>query len=202
MQQKKKNNMKTKNNLQILLFIALVIIILSSKVCSFDKNIKPAETITVTETLISYDTINDTISEYIPKWKTKIEIDTFYAPVDTMAVLKDYYAKYLYVDTIKIDTIGYLVVKDSITENKILSRNIKTNILLPVTTITSTTTTYINKIDFYVGLKAQGTSNQLNYIGGEFLLKGKKRKAYSLGVGLNNELKPVVSGGIYFKLSK
>ena len=202
MQQKKKNNMKTKNNLQILLFITLVIIILSSRVCSFDKNIKPAETITVTETLISYDTINDTISKYIPKWKTKTKIDTFYAPVDTMKVLRDYYAKYLYVDTVKIDTIGYLVVKDSITKNKILSRSIKTNILLPVTTITKTTTTYINKVDFYLGLKAQGTTNQLNYIGGEFLLKGKQRQAYSLGVGLNNELKPVVSGGIYFKLSK
>lgn len=202
MQQKKKNNMKTKNNLQILLFIALVIIILSSRVCSFDKNIKPAETITVTETLISYDTINDTIPEYIPKWKTKIEIDTFYAPVDTMGVLRDYYAKYLYVDTIKIDTIGYLVVKDSITKNKILSRNIKTDILLPVTTITTTNTTYINKLEFYLGLKAQGTSNQLNYIGGEFLLRTKQRQAYSLGMGLNNNLQPVVSGGIYFKLSK
>ena len=202
MQQKKKNNMETKNNLQILLFIALVIIILSSRICSFDKNIEPGKTITVTETLISYDTINNTIPKYIPKWKTKIEIDTFYAPIDTMKVLRDYYAKYLYVDTIKIDTIGYLVVKDSITENKILSRNIKTDILLPVTTITTTNTTYINKLEFYLGLKVQGRADQLNYIGGEFLLKTKQRQAYSLGVGLNNELKPIISGGLYFKLGK
>lgn len=194
--------MKKNNTFQTLLFLVLVIIILTARFCSSDKNAKLVTPLTITETLISYDTIRDTISKYIPEWKTKteIKIDTFNTPIDTLAILKDYYTKYFYTDTIAVDTIGYLVVNDSISRNRIFSRNVKTNILVPVKTIK--TTTYINQRELYMGLKVQGSSDQLNYVGGELLFKTKKQQVYSIGMGLNNKLEPIVSGGIYFKIGK
>lgn len=170
--------------------------------CSSNGDVTPTSPTTITEISIKYDTIRDTIPEYIPKWKTrvKIETDTFTQPIDTLSILADYYVKYYYKDTIKIDTIGYIVVADTVTRNSIFSRNVMSNFAIPTTTITHTK--YINNREFYVGLKVQGRTDQLNYVGGELLFKAKKQQAYTIGVGLNNEFQPVISGGMFFKIGK
>ena len=67
---------------------------------------------------------------YVPKWRTKVETvtkikfktDTLYALVDTNEILKDYYSKYAYQDTVSVDTFGNIVISDTITRNYIMAR--------------------------------------------------------------------------------
>ena len=191
-----KNSFK---NIQTLLIIVLVVLLFLQRSCSSDPI---PDTKIVTKIEVKYDTINTVTKTYIPKWKTKIETihDTFQADIDTLAILKDYYTKYYYSDTLKIDTVGYAIINDTITQNFIAARKIKTNILIPTTTITKEI--YLNKNELYWGLGLQGRTDQLNYLGGELLFRNKKKQVYGLGIGVNQDFKPVLSGRIYWKLGK
>jgi hypothetical protein len=185
------------NNIQTLLIVVLVIIIVFLRSCSGRGAVKP-EIITKIE--IKYDTIQTIKETYVPKWKTKVvteivtetitETDTFQQPIDTLAILQDYYTKYFYQDTIEIDTIGYAIVNDTITKNSIFSRDVKTSIIYPTTTITNEI--YLNKLEFYTGIGIVGGLKQLNYIGGEILLKTRKRTMYGLGLGIDQSLQPAL----------
>ena len=190
-------------NIQNILIVSLVVIILWLQNCSGGRSgvVNPEPT-TITEISIEYDTIRDTILEYTPQWKTRVEveIDTFTQPIDTLSILADYYAKYYYKDTIKVDTIGYVIVVDTLTRNSIFSRNVVSNFTIPTTTITNTK--YINNREFYLGLKVQGRTDQLNYGFVELLFRTKNQQAYTIGVGLNNDFQPIISGGMFFKMGK
>lgn len=168
--------------------------------CNGDSD--PVEPEVITKIEVRYDTIETIKETYVPKWKTKIvtEIDTFQAPIDTLSILRDYYAKYYYSDTLKIDTVGYAIINDTITQNTILARDIRTNILIPTTTITKEI--YLNKNEFYWGLGLQGRTDQINYLGGELLYKNKKRQVYGFGLGVNQDFQPVLSGRMYWRIGK
>jgi hypothetical protein len=47
-----------------------------------------------------------------------------------------------------------------------------------------------------------GNQDQLQYLGGEMVFKNKKRQAYGLGVGVDQNLVPVISVRMYWKLGK
>ena len=191
-------------NIQNLLIVVLVIILLLRS-CGGDKDIistKISEPTTITKVEIRYDTIKTVVNKYIPKWRDRIVIktDTILASIDTLAILKDYYAKYVYSDTLMIDTVGYAIINDTITRNSIFSRNVTTNILIP--TITQTNTVYINKSEWYWGLNLTGRSSQINYLGGGLLYKSKNKNIYGLGVGVNETFQPVISASYYIKIGK
>jgi len=160
----------------------------------------PSEPTTITKVEIRYDTIQTVVNNYIPKWRDRIIVktDTILASIDTLAILKDYYAKYVYSDTLMIDTVGYAIINDTITRNSIFSRDVTTNILIP--TITQTNTVYINKSEWYWGLNLNGRSNQINYLGGGLLYKSKRKNIYGLGIGVNENFKPIISASYYIKL--
>lgn len=190
-------------NLQSLLIVVLVAIILIMRSCDGDNSGNGiTEPITITKIETRYDTIVKSVPEYVPKWRVKYvtEIDTFQTPIDTVSILRDYYAKYVYSDTLKIDTLGYAVINDTISRNTILSRDIKTNLLIPTTTVTNTV--YINQRELYWGLGVQGRKDQLNYLGGELLLRSKKQNVYGFGLGVNQDFQPVISGRMYWKIGK
>ena len=191
-------------NIQNLLIVVLVIILLLRS-CGGDKDIistKISEPTTITKVEIRYDTIKTVVNKYIPKWRDRIVIktDTILASIDTLAILKDYYAKYVYSDTLMIDTVGYAIINDTITRNSIFSRNVTTNILIP--TITQTNTVYINKSEWYWGLNLTGRSSQINYLGGGLLYKSKNKNIYGLGAGVNQNFQPVISASYYMKIGK
>lgn len=199
-------------DIKVILIIVLIIIILLMRNCSGnsypsnkigDKN----DTI-ITSISVKHDTVKTTIVNYVPKWntKTEIKIDTFEifrnSKVDTLEILKDYYSKYFYKDTLKIDTVGYVVVNDTISKNSILSRNVTTNIIIPTTTINKEI--LINKREFYIGTGIGGNIQpvNLNNISLEFLYRNKKRQAFGIGIGLNQQLSPTISGKIYWRIGK
>jgi len=145
---------------------------------------------------------------YVPKWRTKVETitefqfetDTFQAPIDTNEILKDYYSKYAYQDTVTVDTFGNIVISDTITRNYIIARKVQSNLEIPKITIEKTI--YLNNREWYVGVGVVGSPRQLGYIGGEILYRTKKRKAIGIGMGINQNLIPQGSFKLLWKLGK
>jgi hypothetical protein len=201
---KTNNNMNLKKvfgTIQTLLIVVLIIIILLMRNCSGNSNPKPKPK-EIVKTTIEYIPVNKEIPVYIPKWKEKIviDIDTFLVNVDTNAILSDYYAKYYFVDTLSLDTLGYVLVEDTVTQNKIASRKVNYKVNIPKITIEKTI--YVNEREFYYGLGLAGNPKQLNYLGAEMLYKTKKKQAYGLGIGVNQNFQPVITGRIFWKIGK
>ena len=186
-------------SIQNVLIIALVLVLLYQSQCSRKDPVEPEVIVTI-ET--KWDTVNVTQTEYVPKWRTKVvtEHDTIPQDIDTMSILKDYYAKYHYTDTLTLDTLGFLVLNDTISKNSVLSRSFTSDISIPTTTITKEI--YLNKREFYWGMGLSGDKSQLNYLGGEFMYKNKQRNMFGVGMGVNQDLQPVVSGRMYWKIGK
>ena len=171
--------------------------------CSNGKDqILITEPIITAKVEVKWDTLKIDSLVYIPQWRTKIETihDTIPADIDTLDILKDYYAKYFYTDTLDLDSLGNIVISDTISQNSIVFREIQPNVLIPTTTITNTV--YINNREFYGGFGIKGKSDQLNYLGGELLFKTKNKQAYSIGIGVNQEFQPVLGFGMYWKIGK
>lgn len=185
------------------LVIAILIILLLINTCG--KNPTKSHVKTITKTTIKWDTIKDSIPTYIPKYYKKIitikETDTFWRNVDTSFILKDYFASYIYKDSSINDSIK-IYINDTITQNKIKSRNV--NYLIKYHTITTTITNniYLNNREFYVGGELGFTTTNLNHILAGILFKTKKSTIYNLGVGLTNDFQPLIKGGFYKKIGK
>ena len=185
-------------NIQSLLIVVLIVVIYLMRQCSGP--IEPTERI-IRDTVIEYVTVEKEYPVYVPKVKyiIKTKIDTFTTPIDTAAVLADYYAIKTYEDIKVLDSLN-LTITDTISQNQILSRKISYNFTYPRTTIKETI--YINKRELYVGLGLTGNKDQLQYLGGEMVFRNKKRQAYGLGVGVDQNLVPVISIRMYWKLGK
>lgn len=192
-------------NLQTLLIVVLAVFLFLQRSCSFTPKVEPE---IITEIVTKFDTVKVTKKEYVPKYITKtiVEIDSFQLPIDTISILRDYYAEYFYTDTIKIDTLGTIVINDTVTRNLISMRGIQTNILIPTTTVTNTV--YVNKRELYGGFSVSGITyippggTPIKHIGGELLYRNKKKQVYGFGLGIDETFSPVISGRMYWKIGK
>ena len=189
-------------NIQTLFIVVLVVVILFMRSCDGGGGSVEPKVITKVET--KWDTITITKNVYIPKWKTKIvtEVDSILinVPIDTLEVLKDYYAKNVFVDEIKLDSLGVVTITDTIYKNTVWRRAVESNILIPTTTVTKEI--YLNNREFYWGLNVAGNRNQINYLGGGILFKSKRKNIYGLGIGVNENFEPIISASYYMKLGK
>lgn len=202
------------NNIQSVIIIVLIIVIFLQQQCSgpstglnlFNKNLKqptPIGSTVITKIKTKWDTIKIDNLIYVPKWKTHIitEYDTILTTnIDTLSILKDYYTKYFYADTLDLDTLGNIVINDTISQNLITFRKIIPNIYIPTTTIERDL--LISKNEFYYGFGLAGNKQQFNYIGGELLWRNKRKKVIGLGVGINQNLQPVLTGRLFWKIGK
>ena len=186
-------------NIQTLLVVVLAVLLFLQRGCS---STPPVEPKVITEVVTKWDTVKVEKTEYVPKVveKVVVNIDTFSAPIDTTAVLKDYYAKYFYTDTIQLDTLGSIIVNDTITRNLISFRDVQSDIFIPTTTITNTV--YLYKREFYGGVSVGATNQAVQNINAELLYVNKKRQAYGFGVGLNPQFQPVYTVRMYWKIGK
>lgn len=188
-------------NLQTLLIVVLVIILLIMRNCSGDPI--PVDPVIITKIETRYDTITKNVPVYVPEYVQKIEtrVDTIVRiqPIDTVAILKDYFATYVYQDKQELDSLNLTII-DSISQNKIFARTIEYDLIYPTTTVTKEI--YLNNREFYWGIDLKGRSDQLNYLGGSLLYKNKKKQMYSIGLGVNQNFEPVISGGLYWKIGK
>ena len=186
-------------NIQTLLVVVLAALLFLQRGCS---STSPVEPEVITEVVTQWDTIRVAEKEYVPKYirKTIVDIDTFQAPIDTVSILKDYYAKYFYTDTIKIDTLGTIIVNDTVTRNLISMRDVQSNIFIPTTTVTNTV--YLYKREFFGGISVGSTPTAIQNLNGELLFVNKKRQSYGVGVGINNSFTPIYTFRMYWKIGK
>ncbi len=188
----------------LLIVILILLLILQRECCKKTENNNNTSSQVVVNTKIKYDTIEVWKIKYIPKWETVTIIDSFFISVDTPAILKDYHARYFYSDTFLIDTFGYAVINDTISLNKIIEREILADLKIPIVTTTKiiTNNVKVSKAEFYMGLGVNGNVDQLNYIGGELLLRTKRKNSYGLGLGVNQYFQPILGGRMYWKIDK
>ena len=167
----------------------------------------PSSNDTITIEIIKWDTLKIHDTTYVPKWKTKtewdiiIEYDTIWKDVDSFAIVKDYLAKYFYSDSLDFDSLGYIIINDTIHKNKIFSREILSHLLYPTIEITKIPPPELKRA-FYIGLEMGGTASQINYFGGKVLYKTKKEKMFGLGLGINQDMQPIILGGLYWPLKR
>ena len=123
--------------------------------------------------------------------------------VDTLSILKDYYAKYNYKDTLKLkDSLGYIAVLDTISCNKILNRVFDAH----VNKFTIKETLIVKdlpKNQFFIGgVMGFDKVDLVNFIGPTLLFKTKKDKIFSIGVGYGLQQRINIQGGLYWKIGK
>ena len=189
-------------NFQSLIIIGLIIVIFLLRECKGESKGAPIEPVTIVKIETKYDTIVETVETYIPQYRTKIKYKTVHdtievhdtIPIDTASILKDYFETYAYTDTLKTDSVTF-VINDTISQNKILSRGINYSLIYPTTIIT--TEREINKRELYIGFGLGGDKQQLSYVGSELLLRNKKQRIYGIGLGINNSFEPILT----FKMS-
>jgi len=194
------------DNIQSLIILILIIIILLMRACDGGGNqidIDEDTKIIRVDTILKVDTVEVEKEVYIPKWRTKVvtKVDTVeklvLQDVDTLKILEDYYELYAYQDTLTFDTLGYAVVKDTITENSILNRQYTYKINKYTNEIEIVR--LIDQTEFYIGVGSRVNGRLINYMGVEGLMRSKKGNTIMLGVGLNEDQEFTYGGGIYWK---
>lgn len=176
--------MKQNSFLYIIVLVLVAIIVLMRACSPGPEPIKPI--ITVEIDTLWLEQKHDTL--YIPSEVKYIPADPKieYKDVDTLTILKDYFAHRLYEDTVKIDTLGFIIIKDDISQNRIVERHTFLDYKVP--TINKTTTIqlpYKPKTQVYAGFDIIGGTKGLNYFGPNLLLKTKTDRIYTIGVGYN-----------------
>ena len=200
-----------KLDFKTLLIAVLIIVILLLKMCTPKPSPKPGDVIKVDGK--KYEVIKRiTDTQYVTKTQTIFkEGKTIYvektiyvdvpSDVDTAEILKDYFAKYTYKDTIKLeDSLGTVQITDTIHKNRILARTFKSNIN-QVHVHDSIIVKELPKNQVYVGgIIGADKKVGFNYFGPTFVLKTKSDHMYSIGVGLNNNFTTSIQVGVYWKI--
>lgn len=197
-------------DLKTLLIVGLIALLLFTRGCN-DKDItKGGTTVVNGKTYQNITQVVDTI--YVPTRQTVYkpgktiykETPVFVAmprEVDTVAILKDFYCKEVYKDTLKLnDGLGYVSVIDTVSQNKIIGRvwNSQVNkIIVKDTKIVKKAP--VNQL--YIGaVGGFDRVNIVNYVGPTLVFKTKKDKLYSLGIGYGTNKQISLQGGIFWKI--
>ena len=129
--------------------------------------------------------------------------------VDTAALLRDYFAKNIYKDTLRLpDSLGFVFLTDTITKNKIEGRKFTANVKQRVINNT-TIVKELPKTKVFYGI--EGGFNKADFIssvGMGLLINTKSDRIFNLGLGVNNRttdgtngsFSPYVKGGVYWKI--
>lgn len=129
--------------------------------------------------------------------------------VDTAALLKDFFAKNIYKDTLNLpDSLGIVSLIDTITQNKIFGRTFNANV--KQRTIKETTIVKeLPKTKVFYGLEGGfNKADVVSHLGLGVLINTKQDKIFHLGIGAanrttdgtNGALSPYVGGGVYWKI--
>ena len=146
---------------------------------------------TKTDPIIIADTVyqEKTFTKFIKgKSIPFVVLDTIYLVdkiTDTITIVKDYNQAKVYLDTIKIDSLGFAYIQDTISQNKIQGRGFSANFNLPTITITKV----IEKKDknqLYLGFigDLKHSNGQIG-IGGSIALKTAKNTLYTATATMN-----------------
>lgn len=146
-------------------------------------------TSTKVEPIVLTDTVyqQKTYTKYIKgKSIPFVVLDTTYLiDTDTITIVKDYNEVKAYSDTIRIDSIGYAYIQDTISQNKIQGRGFNANFSLPTITITKLIEPKRNN-ELYLGFigDLRHDNGQIG-IGGSIGFKTAKNTLFTLNATMN-----------------
>jgi hypothetical protein len=137
---------------------------------------------TKTDPIIVADTV------YQQKTFPFVVLDTTYIfneVHDTITIVKDYNQVKVYSDTIRIDSVGYAYIQDTISQNNIQGRGFSANFNLPTITITKLIEPK-RKNELYLGFigDLRHDNGQIG-IGGSIGLKTAKNTLFTLNATMN-----------------
>jgi len=115
---------------------------------------------------------------------------------------KDFLAKNIYEDTLKVPAIrGLFIVKDTVKNNKLLGRSWTADFILPTVKETITITkTLPPKRQLYIGGGIVGSRSAFESINAGMLYKTRKERILGVTGGINQNLQPQVGVSLYWKL--
>ena len=193
------------------MILCLIIIILLLRMCDGESNeVKKGDTIKVNGKKYEVvdhrrDTTYITRDSIVYKKGKDIKVEVkvpVYVPanVDTQEILKDYFSRRFYIDTLDLGQKSFVIVKDTITENKILSRVFESSI---TERIISDTLFLVEppKRQMFIGFQMGFDKKDIiNYGGLSLLYKDKKDKIFGLGLGINSNGQPTIMGNMNWKI--
>lgn len=148
-------------------------------------------TYTKTDPIVISDTVyqEKTFTKYIKgKSIPFVVLDTTYLIEevhDTITIISDYSRVYSYLDTIRIDSLGYAYIQDTISQNKIQGRGFSASFNLPTITVTKLIEPK-RKNELYLGFIGDlRHDNKQIGIGGSIALKTAKNTLFVANATMN-----------------
>lgn len=199
-----------KNFLSIIVLVLLALLLIKS--CDKFTPTQPTRTVQKDTVLMIKEGTNITTKPTIINKFYDTASNSILIPSDSLAIKKyilelrkELLSKIAYNDTLKIDSIGYVNVKDTIQGNKILDRKYSYNLKYPkITTTITIKEPYKPTRQLYVGGEMFGNKTSLiQAVNAGVLYKTRVDNIYSLKLGvqgINGNLQPNVGVGLYWKL--
>lgn len=194
--------------LAVFIFVLLLIIVIQNKGCG-DPTYLKSDTITVHDTtwkihdslIVKKLKVKEVIHDTLPQ---EYIADTNYPKLKAQydALVIAHLAKNIYADTVKLDTLGYVAVADTVHKNELHGRSYKYSYKIPTVTVTNTIIKQAPpKGALFVGGGVSGNKAEgLNLLKGGFLYKSKKDKIFGVHVGINGNSQVVYGVETYLKL--
>lgn len=193
----------TATTVKWLSILAIVIIVaLLFRSCYSNKKPEKAivtikvDTVWKDNVLIDTQYVPHLVTEYVPKKYTvhdTLETDReVIKPTDTAAILKRFYEKSVYADTQTV-THGQIVISDTVSQNRIISRSLIASIQCPEITKVITTEKP-HRTTLFLGAGLFGQKSEIFYgVNGTADLQFKNGKMYGVGYMLNQTGSPIYS---------
>lgn len=165
------------------------------------------------------------VPTYVPKYVERVVEKIVKIPtnVDSLQIIKDYYSKFITKDTLRLTyefasnitidsigtkpnpTLGFGVITDTITQNKVLSRDVVWNFKIP-TIYNTTIVKELPKTQLYYGFNLGGNKEDIfSTASGGLILKTKSDNLYQLNLGVQtngvNGVIPYIGGGMFWKIN-
>jgi len=202
---------KIKPYLTLIVIGTLVLIILLQRSCSGNV-VHPSEPQVTVKIDTVYKHITDTVVKKVPvksivyvkpdgpEYTSGEHIDTCRARFNYL--LKQHIARRVYQDTLKLDSLGTIVVIDTVWLNKLGKRTKIYDYKIPYVTKTVTITKEKEPVrQLYIGGNLFGNKNSLQLLTPGLLYKTKKDHIYQANLGINFDGSVTYGLGAYWKIS-
>lgn len=120
-----------------------------------------------------YDTVKIEKTNYVPVPGSIEKNVCTSAEIDTAKIIEDYFAKLYYADTLINDTTAFIVVKDSVRENRIISRSFEYQNHRPIQIVNTAVNQPNNKFRFGAGVAIGGNRQKFELAPGLMVSKNK-----------------------------
>jgi hypothetical protein len=196
-----------KIDLKTVIIFGLVIVIFLLNMCSTDVS-QDGKTVKIagkTYTVIKHDvdTITIPVKQIVYRdgkniYKENVIYKNIPSNIDTNGIIKNYYSQVIYKDTLNLDdSLGYVSVVDTISNNSILKRKWESHVNKKIIKDFSVVKE-LPKNQFFIGGFA-GYNSQLSsiYLGPTIMLKNKKENTFNLGIAVGTGKEVLIQGSIY-----